>query len=206
VFLFDRCGGRDFTERDRAVLNTLRPYLAHLYAAAQTKRHLREALALEEASGTAVVFLEANDRVGFASAPARELIGRYFGETGARLPEPLASWLRERRRAVDEPLRLDADERSLVVELVDGALLLEERQRLPQLTTREREILNLVAEGRTNAEIAERLWVSPATVRKHLENVFAKLGVHTRTAAAAVMRDRQPSLVPREVDAAPAAF
>jgi DNA-binding NarL/FixJ family response regulator len=34
------------------------------------------------------------------------------------------------------------------------------------------------AEGGTNAEIAERLWVSPVTVRKHLENVYAKLGVH----------------------------
>jgi DNA-binding CsgD family transcriptional regulator len=75
--------------------------------------------------------------------------------------------------------------------LVEGALLLEERRRMPRLTRRESEILDLVAEGRTNAEIAERLWVSPLTVRKHLENVYAKLGVHTRTAAAAFVRERR---------------
>jgi DNA-binding NarL/FixJ family response regulator len=76
-------------------------------------------------------------------------------------------------------------ERSLSVDLVDGALLLEERRLAPRLTPREQEILDLVAEGRTNAEIAETLWLAPGTVRRHLENVFAKLGVHTRTAAAA---------------------
>src|SRR5919204_475420 len=55
------------------------------------------------------------------------------------------------------------------------------------LTAREREILELVAEGRTNAEIAAALWISPGTVRKHLENAYGKLGVHTRTAAAALV-------------------
>jgi DNA-binding CsgD family transcriptional regulator len=54
-----------------------------------------------------------------------------------------------------------------------------------QLTAREREILEHVAGGLTNAQIAERLWISPGTVRKHLENVYAKLGVTNRTAAAA---------------------
>ena len=39
-------------------------------------------------------------------------------------------------------------------------------------------------------EIAQILWVAPSTVRKHLENVYAKLGVHTRTAAAAFVRER----------------
>ena len=56
------------------------------------------------------------------------------------------------------------------------------------LTPREREVLALVADGKTNAEIARQLWISPGTVRRHLENVFAKLGVHTRTAAVARLR------------------
>ena len=51
------------------------------------------------------------------------------------------------------------------------------------LTAREREVLELVAEGLTNVEVAQRLWISPGTVRRHLENCYAKLGVHTRTAA-----------------------
>jgi DNA-binding CsgD family transcriptional regulator len=54
----------------------------------------------------------------------------------------------------------------------------------PRLTTREREVVALAAEGRTNAEIARELWVSPSTVKKHLENVYVKLGVSGRTAAA----------------------
>lgn len=59
---------------------------------------------------------------------------------------------------------------------------------LEQLTTREAEILELVAAGLTNAGIAERLWISPGTVKKHLDNVYAKLGVANRTAAAARVR------------------
>lgn len=55
------------------------------------------------------------------------------------------------------------------------------------VTPREREILELVAAGKMNAEIASVLWISPGTVRKHLENAYEKLGVHTRTAAVAVL-------------------
>jgi DNA-binding CsgD family transcriptional regulator len=50
------------------------------------------------------------------------------------------------------------------------------------LTAREREILAWVARGKTNPEIARVLWISPGTVRKHLENVYDKLGVHTAAA------------------------
>ena len=53
------------------------------------------------------------------------------------------------------------------------------------LTGREREVLVLVAQGKTNREIASLLWLSPATVRTHLEHVFEKLGVKTRAAAVA---------------------
>jgi DNA-binding CsgD family transcriptional regulator len=65
------------------------------------------------------------------------------------------------------------------------SLLLEARQTEVPLTAREREVLAWVARGKTNAEIARVLWLAPSTVRKHLENVYAKLGVSTRTAAVA---------------------
>jgi DNA-binding CsgD family transcriptional regulator len=49
---------------------------------------------------------------------------------------------------------------------------------------RERQILAWVGRGKTNPQIAEILWIAPTTVRRHLEHIYAKLGVHTRTAAA----------------------
>jgi DNA-binding CsgD family transcriptional regulator len=56
------------------------------------------------------------------------------------------------------------------------------------LTPREVDVLGYLAQGMTNAEIAKLLVVSPHTVRKHLEHIFEKLGVRTRTAAAAFAR------------------
>ena len=53
------------------------------------------------------------------------------------------------------------------------------------LTTREREVVRLLAEGLTDREIAERLSISPHTVHGHVTNLLAKLGVESRTAAAA---------------------
>jgi DNA-binding CsgD family transcriptional regulator len=191
-FGFDR-GGGDFSGRDRTVLDLLHPHLVQLHRMSEARRRLREALALHESTRAAVLLLQADDGVAFASSAARELLERYFGEKGVGLPDTVASWLRERRRAATgESLRIDAGDQTLVVELVDGALLLEERRWMPRLTAREREILDLVAEGKSNGEIAERLWVSPGTVRKHLDNIYAKLGVHTRTAAAAFVRERRP--------------
>ncbi len=54
------------------------------------------------------------------------------------------------------------------------------------LTTRERDVLFSLTSGETDRQIARRLGVSPRTVHKHLEHVYRKLGVVTRTAA--VMR------------------
>jgi DNA-binding NarL/FixJ family response regulator len=52
------------------------------------------------------------------------------------------------------------------------------------LTAREREVLALIGAGLSNAAIAERLVVSPATVKTHINNVFAKIGATSRTEAA----------------------
>ena len=60
---------------------------------------------------------------------------------------------------------------------------------LPQLSDREREVLRLAAEGRNNADIARRLFLSEKTVRNHVSSIFAKLGVTDRAQAVARARD-----------------
>ena len=61
----------------------------------------------------------------------------------------------------------------------------EALRRVAKLTRREQEVLSLVAEGADNDDVAQALVISPQTVRTHIQNVLAKLGVHSRLEAAA---------------------
>jgi len=61
-------------------------------------------------------------------------------------------------------------------------------QMVEPLSEREREVLQLIAEGLTNRQIAQKLFLSPNTIRVHASNIYAKLGVHNRTQAAAEAR------------------
>ena len=72
-------------------------------------------------------------------------------------------------------------------------------QVFPELTEREREILELIAGGSNNTEIAEQLVISPKTVRNHVSNIFSKLQVADR--AQAIIRAREAGL-PRDSDGA----
>ena len=68
--------------------------------------------------------------------------------------------------------------------------------RLPQqaprlrLPPRQREVLGLLAEGRTNKEIAQRLAISPATVGSHIKNLYRKLAVHSRVQVVRAAQER----------------
>ena len=62
----------------------------------------------------------------------------------------------------------------------------------PELTVREREVLDLIAQGHTNARIARRLFVSPKTVRNHISHIFTKLQIADRTQA--ILRAREAGL------------
>ncbi len=84
-----------------------------------------------------------------------------------------------------------------VIDFFTGARS-EERDRsvppraFPELTDREREVLDLIAQGLSNPEIASRLYLSPKTVRNHISNIFAKLQVADR--AQAIVRARDAGL------------
>lgn len=62
--------------------------------------------------------------------------------------------------------------------------------RIDPLTPREGEVLDLLGQGLTNAQLASRLRISPNTVKLHLKSIFAKLGVNTRAAAVAAVSRR----------------
>jgi DNA-binding CsgD family transcriptional regulator len=81
-------------------------------------------------------------------------------------------------------LRRNAHARKAYLALLDSTA--SARTRLQRLTARERVVLARVAAGETNAMIAQGLFISPGTVRKHLEHIFDKLEVRTRTQAAAI--------------------
>ncbi len=79
-----------------------------------------------------------------------------------------------------------------VAEFFAGAPAARSDEVFPQLTAREREILSLVAAGRSNAQIASSLYLSPKTVRNNVSNIFAKLHVADR--AAAIIQAREAGM------------
>jgi DNA-binding CsgD family transcriptional regulator len=127
-------------------------------------------------SGTAAGWRESNQQEQWSPMP------NDFQESAAsvrrRLGEPawFEAYAAGRKLNSEQALRL-AEEAVLAME--------EELQRRSSgLTDREIEVLLLVADGLSNAEIADRLVLSPRTVHAHLRSIFDKLGVNSRTAAA----------------------
>jgi DNA-binding CsgD family transcriptional regulator len=188
---------RDFDERDRAVVEVLRPHLPALYAAAAARR-MATAIAVGEDVAGGIVVLSPSGAIDYETPAARGLLARFFPDAeDGRLPETVDSWRLHQtgrsngRGSPPRPvarLTVRGDGSLLVIHRLEHTLLLSEEP--ASLTRREREIVDLLAEGRSNAEIASLLWIAPGTVRKHLENIYAKLGVRSRMAAVARLRRR----------------
>jgi len=86
--------------------------------------------------------------------------------------------------------------RTVTGQVLQSLMREQERQQdrdrlLATLTPREREVLDCLADGAGRLDVAEQLYLSPNTVRTHLQNLMTKLGVHSTLAAAALMRSRR---------------
>ncbi|HNA28870.1 MAG TPA: response regulator transcription factor [Thiobacillaceae bacterium] len=196
-------GGADY------VTKPIRPpeVLARIAAHMQNARQMKQARTALDAFGQATAALRAEDgRLLWATPLARKLLREYFEMEGQGTPPRLLAWVHEARAAAREnrepPLVVARESRRLLASLHDPAgpghegewlLVLREENHAAaidallaafRLTTREAEVLYWVSKGKTNKDIGDILGTSPRTVNKHLEHVFEKLGVETRTAAA----------------------
>jgi DNA-binding CsgD family transcriptional regulator len=201
---------KDFSERERSLLNLLRPHLVQAYQNAEAVNELQQELARVrgalERLDRGVVFLSGERKVIAMTDLARERLIRFFEterRSADRLPEMLEGWLKnldqtDKFLAPRPILVVEQDGKRLEVRLVSepdtNLLVLDEYstkfdpsvlQHLG-LTRREAEVLCWVARGRTSGEIGLIIGARPRTVEKHVEKIFQKLGVETRTAAAAI--------------------
>ena len=103
----------------------------------------------------------------------------------------------ERQLVLALQQRTGDDDLLIVMREVSDAVVVQALVQALKLTLREAEVLYWVAKGKTNRDIGDILGASPATVKKHLERVYVKLGVETRTAAAGVAMKRIRELQPQ---------
>lgn len=199
-----------FPERDRQILNALRPHVLQAHRNAAVRTHLAAALgasrdALDRLPHGVMTIDPTRRHLTLLSKPAERLLATYFDPPapGDPLPGPLLAYVRAPSSvAPAAPLSVHRDGHQLFIEPLapssDGSLILllaehrvggapskpaTARARQYGLTPREAEVLDWLAEGKTNPEIATILDISPRTVQKHLEHAFQKLSVENRSAA-----------------------
>lgn len=173
--------------------------IARLQAHTRTARLLRATRDAIDASHHPMLAIDGEGRLLWSNRAAAALFARHalpgaLAE-GEPLPPPLAT-IADLGRGIEQvslrglTARRAAElSHSLCVVSLAEASEMPDPTRMPaRLTAREGEVLLWVARGKTNRDIADILGMSPRTVNKHLEHVFEKLGVETRTAAAAAAR------------------
>ena len=194
-------GAADYVTKPLQPAQVLARISAHMHNARQMKQ-ARSAL---DAFGQATVAVRSRDgKLVWQTPLARSLLKDYFATPEEIAPPELLAWIADAQQARHdgrEPLALlvaqgkrrllasfhdqtGDDEWLVVLREENDASAVESLIAAFRLTQREAEVLYWVTLGKTSRDIGEIVGSSPRTVDKHLEHVFEKLGVETRTAAA----------------------
>jgi DNA-binding NarL/FixJ family response regulator len=217
-------GGVDYVTKPIRAPEVLARMAAHMLAARQARQarnaldaygHATIAVRLPEtapAPDGAAATQAGPARLVWQTPLARQWLPAYFNTPPDAMPPELLAWLQSAAAGRDvRPLSTSTGARQLVATLqgrtvdddwlvvlreVNDAATVEATMQAFGLTLRESEVLYWVAKGKTNRDIGDILGASPATVKKHLERIHEKLGVETRTAAAALALQRVRSLSP----------
>ena len=197
-------GGVDYVTKPIAIEEMLARIRVHLANARMTQ----SARAALDVSGRYLLAVNGKGRLMWATPQAQKLLSDTLaGNTDDDfvLPDPMPQWLDQAQKGKsgtktatmapfpgNEALRLQymgkLGPNEFLLRLAkdtSGDMPAEFSSELG-LTTREGEVLSWLSKGKTNRDIAQMLGLSPRTVDKHLEQIYSKLGVENRTAAAAI--------------------
>jgi DNA-binding response OmpR family regulator len=196
-------GGVDYVTKPIVIEEMLARIRVHL-ANARLTQSARAAL---DVSGRYLLAVDERGNIVWATPQAQRMLSENLppgtGEEFA-LPEPMLQWLAQLQKGKtrsksqtaslpeNEQLqfqymgKLGANEFLLRLAKDSSADTPVEFSSELGLTSREGEVLSWLSKGKTNRDIAQILGLSPRTVDKHLEQIYAKLGVENRTAAAAI--------------------
>lgn len=197
-------GGVDYVTKPIVIEEMLARIRVHL-ANARLTQSARAAL---DVSGRFLLAVNLQGTIMWATPQAQKLLSANLAASANDelvLPGPMLQWLEQAQKGKsgaktpamasfpdNEQLRLQymgklgPNEFLLRLAKESGTSLPAEFSSELGLTTREGEVLAWLSKGKTNRDIAQILGLSPRTVDKHLEQIYAKLGVENRTAAAAI--------------------
>ena len=196
----------DFNDRECEVLRLITPHLKAAFINARFLNRIdAERRYLDRAVAKGVVAMDEAGAVIFTSQLAEQWLKKYFGETwGGAMPAAVRDYVEAYRTTSTgsdyfrpaEPLIVSGSTEELKITVTfdtrerEMLVFLEERRphtvgdfECAGVTRREAEILYWIGRGKTDPEIARLLSISPRTVQKHIEHIFTKMGVETRTAA-----------------------
>lgn len=200
---------RDYTDTEKQLCKLAMPYIKNRLALVKQQMEIKQLETLLDnigsISGKAIVLLTKVGEPVWLNAECAELFALYFEKKNQkRLPEKIRQWLEDNNKANSkQSIKMEIKNNSSILSIrfipsvtidKEGVLLLEEQINSINilatrfdLSRRETEVLEWVAKGKNNSEIATVLDIRVGTIKKHLEKIYKKLGVKNRTAAASLI-------------------